>query len=160
MSIDRTTFIREFSMFLDHHGKKMNELIVQRYLEFLDQHLTTDEFVQACKFIILEDQFFPTARRIVDVVKGNAKDHAASDWQALLRLVQTGSSDISDLSAPAVAAMKAAGGWRAVAYAEGDYQLEQLRKRFLAAHQTQTTQPARPQLEAQPVLPGLELDAA
>lgn len=156
MSIDRNVFIREFSALLHHHGRTANDLVTQRYREFLNQHLTTEEFEQASKFILLEDQFFPTARRFVDVVKGNAKDVAAADWQKLLQLAQAGDSDISGLSAPAVAAMKAAGGWRAVAYAESEFALSQVRRAFIDAHTTQATQPARPQLEAQPVL---ELEA-
>lgn len=150
MSIDRNIFIREFSMFLDHHGKKMNDLIVQRYLEFLDAHLTTEEFVQASRFIILEDQFFPTARRFVDVVRGSGKQQAAAEWQQVLKLAQAGNPDLSSLSPAGRAAVKAAGGWRAIAFAEGDYQLDRARKAFTEAFEIETQAPALPAIASTP----------
>lgn len=68
---------------------------------------------------------------------------AAADWQALLALAKRGVSDVSSLSPPAQAAVRAIGGWRAVAQAEGAFALRKAEADFLAAHRDFTQQQVR-----------------
>lgn len=155
--LDDTVFSAELTLLEDRFGRaKLTTEAKVRYYEYLAQNLTTTEFQAAAREIFNRDQFWPSPQRFVDVVRGSVKQRAEIDWQAVLHLAQAGETDLSTLPPAAVAAMRAAGGWRAIAYAEGAYQLEQLRKRFLAVHETQGTQLDRPQLEA-PVFQELEV---
>ena len=149
--IDRQVFGREFSVLLERFGRagEVGDELIRRYLEFLDSQLSTQEFELASRTIFEEDQFFPSPRRFVDVVKGNAKDLAERDWQHLQQLVRDNAGSLDSMSPTARAALKAAGGWAAVAFAADEFALRQAKRAFLDAHISQATAPSRPQIAAQ-----------
>lgn len=148
--IDRHVFVREFAMLLDRFGREMSAPGIDRYRTFLNAQLTTSEFEAAARIIFEEDQWFPSPRRFVDAARGNAKELAESEWDNLLQ--QTRDAHFHDSTPPRLteagrAALKAAGGWSAVARAESDYSLNKTRNTFIAAYQDATTGPSRPQLD-------------
>lgn len=152
--IDRQIFQREFSLLFERFGRNpenASDLLITTYLQFLDQHLKTEEFITAARHIFNEDRFFPSPRRFVDVIRGNAKENAERAWREVLQLAQAGSSDLSGLPAATRDAVKAAGGWRAIAYADSDYALSQARRAFHDAITTTPTPIAQGQLEAQTI---------
>lgn len=152
--IDRQIFNREFSLLFERFGRNpetVSDLLITTYLQFLDQHLKTEEFVTATRQIFNEDQFFPSPRRFVDVIHGDPKQNAERAWQEVLQLAQAGNSDLSTLPPATRDAVKAAGGWRAIAYAENDFQLSQTRRAFHNAITPIPTTGTPKQLEAQTI---------
>lgn len=145
--IEKNTFIREFAMILDRFGREMGGPSIERYREFLNTELTTEEFQAAARIIFEEDQFFPAPRRFVDAIQGGLTELATSEWLQLLDLAQRNNSDLSSLTDTARAALKTAGGWTAVAHAQGEFGLERVRKRFIEGYQWARNRKSRPELE-------------
>lgn len=144
--IRKDVFYREFGLLFERFGRNaeaVSDVLVNRYLSYLNEHLSTEDFEVAAQQVFNEDQFFPSPRRFVDIIHGNAKQNAERAWQDVLQLAQAGESDLSGLPAATRDAVKAAGGWRAIAYAGNDFGLGQARRAFLDAYAARLAKPVQ-----------------
>lgn len=147
--IDKKAFTAEMAILRDRFGRReMLPETLARYYDHLSQHLTTEQFLTATREIFNTAKFWPAPTEFTDIIHGNPKQNAERAWQEVLQLAQAGNSDLSTLPPATREAIKAAGGWRAIAYAESEFQLSQARRAFHNAITTTPALPAAPQLEA------------
>ena len=130
--LDRHVFVKEMTLLHDRFGRTPNEHVIGRYYDTLRDRLSTQEFEQAARFVFDQDSFWPAPARFIELAQGNAKDDAEREWVALVDSCQRGDRGVL-LSPEGAAAMRAVGGWNAVAYCEGDRNLDAKRRAFVAA---------------------------
>lgn len=132
--LDRTVFTREMTLLHERFGRTVNAQVIARYYDTLSRELTTVEFERAARVIFDEDQFWPAPARFRDAARGgNPKELAGAEFERLVAACRAGSTDVGFLTPAGVAAMKAAGGWRAIAYAESDAKLAAAKRAFTNA---------------------------
>ena len=128
-------------MIADRFGREVSEPVMLGYYDHLAKHLTTDEFQAAARHIFNEDTYWPAPARFVELAKGKPAELAEADWQKLLASCSRGDTNIETFSPEAIAGMRAAGGWRGVAYAAEGYALDARKREFkatwLAAHENE-----------------------
>jgi hypothetical protein len=130
--LDRGTFIREMTLLHDRFGRTPNEHVIARYYDTLRDRLSTREFAAAARVIFDQDAFWPAPARFIELAQGNPKDEAEREWYRLVGACSRGERTPL-LSPEGAAAMRAVGGWNAVAYCEGDVPLDRKRTAFLRA---------------------------
>lgn len=132
--LDKRTFLRELGMLAERFGRTISEPVMLRYYDTLSRELTTSEFEHAARVIFDEDQFWPAPMRFRDAARGgNPKELASAEWERLVAACRDGNTEVGFLSPIGVKAMRAAGGWRGIAYAEGEAKLAGLKRAFVSA---------------------------
>lgn len=132
--LDKRVFLREMAMLAERFGRQVSEPVMLRYYEILSGALTTEAFQRAAFEVFRDDQFWPAPARFLDAARGgNPKELAGAEWERLVAACREGKTDVSFLTPAGATAMRAAGGWRAIAYAEGESKLATLKRAFTAA---------------------------
>jgi hypothetical protein len=132
--LEKRVFLREMGMLADRFGRQVSEPVVLRYFEILSGALSTADFERAAFVIFREDQFWPAPARFVEAARGgNPRELAGAEWERLLASCAAGDPAVAFLSPAGLAAMRAAGGWRAIAFCEGESKLNGLRRAFVSA---------------------------
>jgi hypothetical protein len=144
--LDKRVFLRELGMLAERFGRTISEPVMLRYFDTLSRDLTTADFERAARTIFDEDAFWPAPARFRDAARGgNPKELANAEWERLLTACRNGSSDVAFLSPAGMAAMRAAGGWRVIAFAEGEAKHASLKRAFVSAW-LDSEAPAQPAL--------------
>lgn len=132
--LDRAVFVREMTLLHERFGRTPNQQVIARYYDTLNRELDTPSFERAARIIFDEDAFWPPPARFRDAARGgNPRELASAEWERLVAACREGKTDVSFLTPAGVTAMRAAGGWRAIAYAEGESKLATLKRAFTAA---------------------------
>ena len=132
--LDRTVFTREMTLLHERFGRQVNALVTARYYDTLSRDLSTNEFERAARIIFDEDQFWPAPARFREAAQGgNPKELAGAEWERLLASCAAGDPAVAFLSPAGLAAMRAAGGWRSIAFAEGESRLATIKRAFVSA---------------------------
>jgi hypothetical protein len=134
--LSKVVFLREMAMLADRFGRDVSPEVIGRYFDTLRERLSTEEFEAAARFVFDHDSFWPSPARFVEVVRGNAKEDAEREWQTLVNACSRGDRDVL-LSPEGAAAMRAAGGWNAVAYAGCERDLAVRRREFITSFTAQ-----------------------
>ncbi len=146
--LDKRVFLRELGMLAERFGRTVSEPVMLRYFEILSGSLSTADFERAAFDIFRDDQFWPAPARFLDAARGgNPKELANAEWERLLTACRNGSTDVAFLSPAGLAAMRAAGGWRVIAFAEGEAKQAGLKRAFVSAWLDQA-EPGTPALPA------------
>jgi len=155
--LNRNAFLREMGLLAERFNRTISELVIARYYDTLKDRLTPEEFEQAARFVFDQDSFWPAPARFIELAQGNTKDDAEREWRALLDACARGDRNLL-LSPEGAAAMRAVGGWNAIAYCESPHHLEAKHRSFVQHHVG-----AREERELLRLLPAartaLELDA-
>jgi len=114
------------------HGHKLLDVVLDRYAQYIESHLTEEEFLLACRVIFENDTYWPSPLRFVEAARGNPAQLAGSEWDQLMIALKENPAELP-VTDRGRAALKAVGGYRALMEAT-DYSLESLRKRFLGAY--------------------------
>ena len=69
--IDQQVFLTGITLMSNHYDRKLAPSVLGIWKEYLDKALTTEEFQQAVKMTILSSRFFPTAKELVEAIKGD-----------------------------------------------------------------------------------------
>ena len=128
--LDRAVFLREMALLADRFGRDVSPETIGRYYDTLRERVSTDEFEVAARFVFDNDSFWPSPARFAEVARGNAREDAEREWVRLLGSCSRGDRNVL-LSPEGAAAMRAAGGWNAVAYAGGERDLAVRRREFI-----------------------------
>lgn len=137
--IDPVTFAAEMTILQNRFpgARNMPKEVIARYLDYLEAHLTTSEFVAAAREIFNQDTFWPSPARFVEIIQGNPKQMADDAWTAMLEHARKGSyPQLATLPAPTRAALKAAP-LREIMYAS-EFELNRLKREFVDAYQRAT----------------------
>lgn len=131
--ISETVLAGEIEILLDRFGRQnMLDVTLDRYAQYIEAHLTEDEFLLACRVIFENDTYWPSPVRFVEAARGNPKELADSEWNQLMVALKENPAELP-VTERGRAALKAIGGYRALMEAT-DYSLESLRKRFMGAY--------------------------
>lgn len=145
MSIDRTTFTREFTLLLERFGRDAHKLMIQRYFEYLDARLTTEEFETAARKLFEEARYWPAPVEFLHAAKGDPKRLADDAWAQLLQAAQRGRP--TDAPPEAITALRRAGATFRDVETATDYRLGELQRAFTSEY------------GASPPTPTLQLEA-
>lgn len=132
--IDRATFVREMTLLHERFGRTPNGQVTARYYDTLSRELNTADFERAARTIFDEDRFWPAPARFRDAAHGgNPKELAGAEFERLVAACRSGNTDVGFLTPRGFVAMKAAGGWLTIAYAESDAKLAAAKRAFTSA---------------------------
>lgn len=150
--IDPVTFAAEMTILQNRFpgARNMPKEVIARYLDYLGERLTTQEFVTAAREIFNQDTFWPSPARFIEAVQGNPKQMADDAWAAMLEAARKGAyPELATLPTATRAALKAAP-MREIMYATSDFELNRLKREFVDAYQRangQTSARALPEPE-------------
>ena len=130
--LSKAAFIKWMTLLHHRFNRTPEEAVLALYFEHL-RDLQDAQFVDAAQRVFNEDEYWPTPKRFRDLALGVSKVEAARDWASLLNACQRNDQQLN-LSPAGLVALRAIGGWKAVAYAEGEFRLSSLRKAFLEAY--------------------------
>ncbi len=88
--IDNLVFVRGVQLLSSHFDRFLLPEVVALWKAYLDQRLTTEQFEVAVKSVLLESRFFPTAKELVEVVRGDAEANALCEWELCVRAAARG----------------------------------------------------------------------
>lgn len=132
--LDKRVFLRELGMLAERFGRQVSEPVMLRYYEILNHAISTEDFERAAFQIFRDDQFWPAPARFLDAARGgNPKELAHAEFERLVAACRDGTTDVGFLTPAGHTGMRAAGGWRAIAYAESDAKLAAAKRAFTTA---------------------------
>jgi hypothetical protein len=140
--LTKATFAKWMAALHGRFARDENEHVLALYYDTLKQ-LTNDGFERAARHIFNNDQYWPTPKRFIELANGNTREHAINEWHTLIEACAKNNLNPA-LSPAGIAAMRAIGGWREIAYAEGETKQTNLRRAFLEAYDAQTKRLALP----------------
>ena len=129
-ALEMDVFVREMALLHERFGRAPSDVIIARYYGTLSQRLSTSEFEAAARYVFDHDNFWPSPARFIELAKGNPKDDAEREWTVLLDACSRGDRNVL-LSPEGAAAMRAVGGWNAVAYCENTSALAAKHREFV-----------------------------
>jgi hypothetical protein len=131
--IDQKVLTTKLLLIAKHFQKDLLPEVMSVWAEYLNAELTTDEFEQAVKEVILHSRFFPTAGEFVEKIKGNKEAQAIREWQSVVTAAAGREEAIAYLSTRGKVALQAVGGLRVIALSE-ERPREKLEKNFIAVY--------------------------
>ena len=132
--IDEVVFIKGVQLLSNHFDRFLLPEVTALWKTYLDQRLTTAQFEAAVELILLESQFFPTAKKLVEAVKGDAETNALHEWDVCLKAAaRSDKSVISHLSAQGQSALYLVGGLYKLGMLTEE-ELRWVRKEFVAMY--------------------------
>jgi len=113
--IDTKVFAVEFTKLTDWFSKEVSNTFLIEFKELVDNELTTEDFIKACKIarrnLSPHPSFFPSPKFLIDSVLGSLEDRALIDWAKI-------TVDASLLSPVGRRALQAIGGSSTVRMSE------------------------------------------
>lgn len=136
--IDRKVFTERWVVLLERFGRAgeltpTRKKVMMEYLEFLDAHLTTEQFVYAAKEIFNDEVYFPTPRKFVETAAGVTDNQLKAYWNEVLEVsTRYGTQGFNRLPEPLQDALRGTELWRRLNHAEGDFQRREVRRDLMA----------------------------
>ncbi len=134
--IDNLVFVKGVQLLCSHFDRFLLPEVTALWKEYLDQRLSTGQFETAVKLMLLESRFFPTAKELVEAVKGDAETNALQEWDFCVKAAaRSDRSAIAKLSASGQSALHLVGGLYKLGMATEE-QLSWIKKEFVAVWKT------------------------
>jgi len=109
--IEQQVFLAGITLMSNHYDRKLAPSVLGIWKEYLDAALTTEQFQQAIKTVILESRFFPTAKELVEAIKGDPEVQAFEEWELCVKAASRGEYSVADSLTPqGKFALRAVGG--------------------------------------------------
>jgi len=109
--IEQQVFLSGITLMSNHYDRKLAPSVLGIWKEYLDAALTTEQFQQAIKTVILESRFFPTAKELVEAIKGDPEVQAFEEWELCVKAASRGEYSVADTLTPqGKFALRAVGG--------------------------------------------------
>lgn len=143
------TFAHGWKLLNKRFKNECDSEIMMIYFEELQSKLSAEEYAIAVKRCILEEQFFPSAKIILNQVIEDAETKALSEWDKILKLCPdysiaqiTASRFNPPLNKETQQALSEIGGWKILNVAsEKDFPF--LRRDFVKCYQSNSQSQAR-----------------
>ena len=130
--IESGMFLECLSLLSNHYNRQLQPEVIRIWKDYLDSQLNTEQFQQAIKMTLLESRFFPTAKELVEMVKGDAETQAAQEWELCIKAAARNDREvIAQLSAQGQSALQLVGGLYKLGLATEE-ELRWLKKEFVA----------------------------
>ncbi|OWY63751.1 hypothetical protein B7486_51280 [cyanobacterium TDX16] len=147
--IDSSVWIRGLTLLCQHYQRQMLDEVALMWKQYLDEQLSTSEFQQAVRVTILESRFFPTAKELVESVKGDPELLAAAEWSLCHKQACRGNRDpVAGLSPKGQTALYLIGGLPKIAASTAEetmWQRKEFIRFWLGASDLPTHLPGLPQ---------------
>jgi hypothetical protein len=134
--LTKTVYAKWMAMLHARFARSQNEHVIALYYDTLKE-LNDTNFERAARHVFDNDQYWPTPKRFIELANGNTREDAINEWHLLLQACATNNTTPA-LTPAGISAMRAIGGWREVAYAEGEHKQGQLKRAFLESYQAKT----------------------
>ncbi|WGV29126.1 hypothetical protein [Halotia branconii] len=136
--ITQAKFEKGIALLQTHFNRELSPSAVAIWSEYLNQHLDDEQFTLAVKQAIIELDFFPNAKKLVEFAKTNNEVQAIADWRIIIAAAKTSNDQwqqeiLKPLTESAHIALAAIGGLQSVALAE-EWQLSKLEKQFTTVY--------------------------
>lgn len=120
------------SLLEQNYDRTLTDAIEKIWFQYLDEHLTDEEFLTAVKHVIIHSRFMPTPAELVEHIHGSKEAQALQEWQLVLKASARGGAQeqLAYLSDRGRVALQAIGGLHAVGAAE-DFQRQRMEKSFV-----------------------------
>lgn len=116
-----------------HYNRQLQPEVVRIWKEYLDSQLTTEQFQQAIKITILESRFFPTAKELVEAVKGSGDVQVIEEWDTCVKAAARADNRmVANLSEQGKFALQSIGGLNKLGQTREE-ELGWVKKEFVAA---------------------------
>ena len=137
--IDELVFVKGVQLLCSHFDRFLLPEVTALWKEYLDQRLSTGQFETAVKLVLLESRFFPTAKELVEVVRGDAEANALHEWELCVKAAGRGDrAMLTELSSSGQSALHLVGGLYKLGMATEE-QLNWIKKEFMAVWKTTKT---------------------
>jgi len=161
--IEQQVFLSGITLMSNHYDRKLAPSVLGIWKEYLDTALTTEQFQQAVKMTILESRFFPTAKELVEAIKGEPEVQALSEWDLCVKAAARAEYGVADSLTPqGKFALRAVGGVSELGRINQD-DLRWAKKEFISAWKgwKPTAAPAAlsPAQEQSALPPGVDYEA-
>ncbi len=153
--IDQQVFLTGITLMSNHYDRKLAPSVLGIWKEYLDTALTTEQFQQAIKTVILESRFFPTAKELVEAIKGDPEVQAFEEWELCVLAASRGEYSVAESLTPqGKFALRAVGGVSELGRINQD-SLRWAKKEFVSAWKgwKPTAAPALPPASEHSALP-------
>jgi hypothetical protein len=132
--ITQAKFDKGIALLQTHFNRELSPNAIAIWSEYLNEHLDDEQFTLALKQAIIELDFFPNAKRLVEFATASNEVHAIADWRVIIAAAITSNEQwqqeiLKPLKERAHIALAAIGGLSSVALAE-EWQLSKLEKQF------------------------------
>lgn len=148
-------------MLCNHYDRRLQPEVTRIWKAYLDSALTTEQFQQAVKITLLESRFFPTAKELVEAVKGNSDVQALEEWDRCLKASSRAETGvINSLSPAGKFSLRAIGGISALGQVDAA-DVKWTRKEFISVWKSWSPSAAPslpPASENEAVLPSPSVD--
>jgi hypothetical protein len=136
--ITQAKFDKGIALLQTHFNRELSPNAIAIWSEYLNEHLDDEQFTLALKQAIIELDFFPNAKRLVEFATASNEVHAIADWRMIIAAAITSNEQwqqeiLKPLKERAHLALAAIGGLSSVALAE-EWQLSKLEKQFTTVY--------------------------
>lgn len=131
--IQAKLFFDEMTRLCKRFGMAPESWLLEEYYEYLSDNLTDADFAQACKISRAEDTYFPSAKQLLEKVSQSMQSLAEQEWRKILNGCARNELP-EQISAAAVLALDAVGGFDQVGRADISRDLPGLHSLFLRSY--------------------------
>lgn len=137
--IDDSIFSKGLTLLCVHYNRELQPEVVRIWKEYLDAKLSTEQFQQAVKTVLLENRFFPTAKELVEAIGGNSDTNSLKEWELCVKAAaRSDRTLLQELSSQGHSALYLIGGLHKLGMATED-QLTWIKKEFVSVWKTTNT---------------------
>lgn len=132
--ISQSKFDNGIALLQQHFNRELCPQAIAIWNEYLNEHLDDTGFVSAVKQAIINLEFFPTAKRLVEFATTSKEAMAIADWQLVVNAARLGKEDLlHPVQERVLHPLTAIGGLGAVMMAD-ERQLQKLEKQFITVY--------------------------
>jgi hypothetical protein len=162
MPIDKSVFAELFNALAEYYNRKASPPIAKAWYRAIGNQLTTEQFQDAFEQVVCSEEFMPTPKKFLELVKGSPESNALDEWEKCLAAAARGeSSVVSELSASGQFALRSIGGFKKLEMSDPVKDHHWLMKKFVEAWQSlpAAQQLSLPMAQDAEFLPAAEIQA-
>lgn len=144
--IDDVTFTAQWAILEDRFQTRHNAETAALYLEALDEELTTEQFLVACRRAFRYETFFPSPQNLIDHALGDFAAQADAAWDDIMLRWGGNQSVLTDEGSLSRKILNIIGGAHTLRNAN-DYGLRDMREQFLRRYARALRGDATPQIK-------------
>lgn len=150
--IDDVVFAAQWAILEDRFQTRHNAETAAQYLEALEEELTTEQFLLACRRAFRHETFFPSPQCLIDHALGDFLARAEEAWDGIMSRLVGGHELLTDADTIERAVLAKLGGKTMLADAS-DYGRRDMREQFIRRYARALREKATPQVRAAQPLP-------
>ncbi len=161
MPVDKAVFTELLDALTEYYNRKMSAPVAKAWYKAIGNQMTTEQFQEAFERVILNEEYMPTPRKLLELIKGNSEELSLDEWEKCFLAASRGDREVvSSLSPAGQFALRSVGGIHGLGMSE-EKDRQWLMKRFIEAWKSSPVdqRPALPAAQDSVVLPAAEIQA-